>query len=78
MAAKYTDEAGGAQDNQARDLEEFARQAPPRGSSTVVVLIADGAYYLKQRSGYGGQDFFDYIRNAYADLNVFATNRIFR
>lgn len=73
VAAKYTNEEGGAQDNQARDLEEFARQAPPRGSSTIVVLIADGAYYLKQRNGYGGQDFFDYIRNVYADLNVFAT-----
>lgn len=73
VAAKYTNEDGGAQDNQARDLEEFARQAPDRHSSIVVVLVADGAYYKKQRRGYNGMNFFDYIRSTYSDKNVIAT-----
>lgn len=65
---------GGAQDNQARDLEDFARYAPVKSiENPIIVLIADGEYYTKSRARYGNKDFFSYINETYQNQNVFAT-----
>ena len=43
---KYTNESGGAQDNQYKDLHEFIKEANESNSAdSVFVAIADGAYY---------------------------------
>ena len=69
IAAKYTGIAGGAQDNQARDLENFAMYAPLRADETtnnIIVLIADGPYYQRY-------DFCNMINQNYSDRRVIAT-----
>lgn len=72
VAAKYTDNDGGAQKNQATDLEHFACEAKDKGDDTIVVLLADGKYYQKKRVEWRNENFFDYIRLEYPNKNVFA------
>lgn len=77
IAAKYTEDEGGAQDNQRIDLASFARVAHRIGDgSRVVVLVADGAHYGKPRACYGGMSFLDFYQKKARDeaLMLVATN----
>lgn len=76
IAAKYTKNDGGAQDNQRNDLIDFAEHAPEKNdtsNSDIVVLLVDGPYYTKNRSALAGTDFFSYIASCYKDKRVIAT-----
>lgn len=76
IAAKYTKSDGGAQDNQRNDLIDFAEHAPDKNdasNSDIVVLLADGPYYRKNRSALADTDFFSYIDSYYKDKRVIAT-----
>lgn len=76
IAAKYTKNDGGAQDNQRNDLIDFAEHTPEKNdtsNSDIVVLLADGPYYKKNRSALADTDFFSYIDSCYKDKQVVAT-----
>ena len=72
IAAKYTNGCGGGQDNQALDLECFAKEAPLFGDDNIIVLLADGSYYEKSYSG--EENFYSYIQTHYSDKNAFTTD----
>ena len=42
---KYTNESGGAQDNQYKDVQQFIRNANEVGGQSVFIAIVDGQYY---------------------------------
>lgn len=76
IAAKYTKNDGGSQDNQRNDLIDFAEHAPKKDDDTdndIIVLLADGHYYTKSRSVLDNKDFFSYIDEKYSDRRVIAT-----
>lgn len=76
IAAKYTKNDGGAQDNQRNDLIDFAEHAPRKNDTSntdIMVLLADGPYYTKNRSTLASIDFFSYIDSRYKDKRVIAT-----
>ena len=50
IAHKYTEDEGGAQDNQYHDLLQIADQCRGLHGDTAVILIADGPYYTRNHS----------------------------
>lgn len=50
---KYTDESGGAQDNQYRDVQRFIEDANKIGGQDVFVAIVDGEYHSTRDSQSG-------------------------
>ena len=63
FAAKYTQDEGGAQDNQCNDLMEFASCIDHLPPNSIIILLSDGIYYDKRRKKFNNHSFHDWINN---------------
>lgn len=73
VAAKYTEEGGGGQDNQYADLRNFGKNAPSLGvDASLVVLLVDGDYYTSPQNG--GTSRIEDMRQEFSDRNVVVTD----